>query len=91
MTNLYRISRTFTYEESVNPSEAETERPDLLEAPFRGEREICFYLQPTGPNPHNHRDELSGPALRHGGLNFLSQVALYLPSSNQTRTSAGAG
>jgi hypothetical protein len=34
-----------------------------------------------GLNPLNHRDELSGPALRHGSLNSLFQVALYLPSS----------
>ena len=35
----------------------------------------------TGPNPLNHRDNLRRPASRHGSLNSLLQVALYLPSS----------
>ena len=43
------------------------------------EREF-FYWQPTGPNPLNHRDDFSRPALRHGSLNSLFQIALYLPS-----------
>ena len=43
-------------------------------------RERVPYWQPTGPNPLNHRDDFSRPALRHGSLNFLLQVALYLPS-----------
>jgi len=43
-------------------------------------RERVLYWQPTGPNPHNHRDDFSRPALRHGSLNSLFQVALYLPS-----------
>ena len=29
----------------------------------------------------NHRDNFSGPALRHETLNSLVQVALYIPSS----------
>ena len=31
-----------------------------------------FYQQPTGPNPHNNRDDFSRPAWRHGSLNPLS-------------------
>ena len=38
------------------------------------------YRQPTGPNPLNTRDDFGKPALRHGSLNSLFQVALYLPS-----------
>ena len=49
------------------------------------ERERVLYWQPTGPNPLNHRDDFrddfSRPALRHGSLNSLFQVALHLPSS----------
>ena len=45
--------------------------------PQRGK---VLYWQPTGPNPLNHRDDFSGPALRHGSLNSLFQVTLYLPS-----------
>ena len=33
-----------------------------------------------GPNPLHHRDNFSSPALRHGSLNSLFQVDLYLPS-----------
>jgi len=44
------------------------------------ERERDLYSQPTGPNPLNHRDDFSRPASRHGSLNSLFQVALYLPS-----------
>ena len=43
-------------------------------------RESVLYWQPTGPNPLNHRDNFSRQALRHGCLNFLFQVVLYLPS-----------
>ena len=32
------------------------------------------------PNPLVHRDDFSRPALRHGNLNPLFQVAVYLPS-----------
>ena len=32
-------------------------------------RERVLYCQPTGPNPLNHRDDFSRPALRHGSLN----------------------
>jgi hypothetical protein len=39
--------------------------------------------QPTGQSPLNHRDYFCGPALRHGSLNSLLRVALYLPSSVQ--------
>ena len=43
-------------------------------------RERDLYCQPTGPNPLNHRNDFSAPALRrHGGLNSLFQVASYLP------------
>ena len=45
------------------------------------ERQRVLYLQPTGPNPHNHRDNVSGPALRHESSNLLFQVALYIPFS----------
>ena len=45
-------------------------------------RERVFYWQPTGSNPLHHRDDYSGPALRHGSLNFLFQVAFYSPSSH---------
>ena len=37
------------------------------------ERERILYWQPTGLNPLNHRDDLSGPALRHWSLNSLFQ------------------
>ena len=46
----------------------------------RSKREIVLYLQPTGPNPLNHRNYFSGPALRHGSLNSLFQVAVHIPS-----------
>ena len=40
------------------------------------ERVIDFlYWQPTGPNPLDHRDDFSRPALRHGSSNSLFQVA----------------
>ena len=42
-------------------------------------RERLFYWQPTRLDPLNHRDDSGGPALHHEGLNFLFQVALYLP------------
>jgi hypothetical protein len=32
---------------------------------------------------YTHRDDFSRPALRHGSLNSLFQVALYLPSYEQ--------
>ena len=38
-----------------------------------------LYRPPTGPNPLDPRDRLSRSALRHGSLNSLFQVALYLP------------
>ena len=44
-------------------------------------RERVLYRQHTGPNPLNHQDDFSGPALRHGSLNSLFQVASYLSSS----------
>jgi hypothetical protein len=53
--------------------------PVLLVA-FRVDRERVLYLQPTGPNPHNLRDGFSRPALRHGSLISLFQVAACLPS-----------
>jgi len=31
--------------------------------------ERLLYSQPNGPNPLNHLDDFSGPALRHGSLN----------------------
>ena len=43
-------------------------------------RERVLYSQSTGPNQLNHPDDFSRPALRHGILNSLFQVALYLPS-----------
>ena len=42
--------------------------------------ERVLHRKLTGPNPLNHRDDLSRPALRHGSVNSLFQVALYLPS-----------
>ena len=38
-------------------------------------RERILDWQPTGPNPLYHRDDFSGPALRHGNLNSPLQVA----------------
>ena len=38
--------------------------------------------------PLNHRDNFSKPALRHGSLNSLFQVALYLPSCRRDKESA---
>jgi hypothetical protein len=34
-----------------------------------------IYCQATNPNPLNHRDVFSRPALRHDSLNSLLQVA----------------
>ena len=42
-----------------------------------------YEREPPGPNPHNRRDDFSGPALRHGSLNSLFQVALYPLSSTR--------
>ena len=42
--------------------------------------ERVIHWQLTCPNPLNHRDNFSRPALRHGTLNSRFQVALYLPS-----------
>jgi len=44
-------------------------------------RETVLYRQPAGPNPLNHQNNFSAPALRHRSLNSLFQVASYLPSS----------
>ena len=41
-------------------------------------RERDLYQQPTGPSPPNHRNYSSRPALRHGSLSSLFQVALHL-------------
>ena len=49
------------------------------------ERERFLYWQPTGPNPFNHRDGFSRPALYHGSLNLLLQAALYLLPAPETR------
>jgi len=40
----------------------------LMSDGYRGDRERILHWQPTGPNPLNNRDGLSGPALRHGSL-----------------------
>ena len=40
-------------------------------------KERVFNQQPAGPNPLNHRDDFSGPALRHESLNSL--CVQYLP------------
>ena len=37
----------------------------------------------VGPNPLNHRDDYSRPALRYGSSNSLFYVASYLPSYEQ--------
>ena len=49
-------------------------------------RERDLYWQPTGPSPL-----ISRPALIHGSLNSLFQVALYLPSYERMITSTSAG
>ena len=46
---------------------------------FGALRERVLYWQPTSPNPLNHRHNFSRPALRHGSLNPLFQVALQRP------------
>ena len=47
----------------------------------RGQKKRGIYgQQPNGPNLLHHQDDLSRPALLHGSLNSLFQVALYLPS-----------
>jgi len=43
-----------------------------------GEKEASL-LTTSASNPLNHRNDFNGPALRHGSLNSLSQVAFYLP------------
>ena len=48
-------------------------------APRSAERGGFFIA--SGSNPLNHRDDVSGPALRHGSLNCFFQVAVYLHSS----------
>ena len=42
------------------------------------QKERVLDRQPIGLNPLNRRDEFSRPALRHGSLNSLFQVASYL-------------
>jgi len=43
--------------------------------------EIEFFIgNLLGPNPLNHQNDFSRPALRHGNLISLLQVALYLRS-----------
>jgi len=51
-------------------------------------RERVVYLSPAGPNPLDQRDDFSGPFLRHGSLNSLFQVALYLPSEGEEITTS---
>ena len=64
----------FSYEQGTPVAKLEgTPGIEIEEMPL----ERVLYLQPTGPNPLNHRDNFSGPALRHDSL---FQVALYLPS-----------
>ena len=46
-----------------------------------GEREFFS----TGPNPLNRRNDFSRPALRHGNLDSLFQIATYLPSTESAR------
>ena len=41
---------------------------------------VRLWVQSTGPNPLDDRDDFSRPALRHGNVNSLFQVAVYLPS-----------
>ena len=51
--------------------------------------ERLVYSQPTDPNPLNHRDDFSRPALRHGSLNSHfpgSLLSTFLaPSLHSTR------
>ena len=47
----------------------------------RGAGDRDLYRRPTSPNLLNHRHDFSGPASRHGSLNSLFQIPLYLPSS----------
>ena len=49
--------------------------PSHVRVLHAAERGRFLYRQPTGPNPLNHRDDLSGSALRHGILNSLFRVA----------------
>ena len=62
-------------------SEASPERNPRGRCLSHAERESSL-LTTTGLNPLDHRDDFSGPALRHEGLNSFFQVALYLPSSD---------
>ena len=55
-------------------------RVSLRGAVFAAWRERVLYWQLTGPNPPNHRDDFSRPALRHGSLNSIFRVASYLQS-----------
>ena len=57
--------------------------------PHPAQRERVLYGQLTGPNPLNHRDDSSGPALRHWSLDSLFQRGLlqvmklyWMPSSS---------
>ena len=48
-------------------------------------RKRVLHRQPTGPNPVNHRDDLIGPALRHGSLNPLCQCATLAVNNSKSR------
>ena len=53
-------------------------------------RERVHFRQRTGPNPLNHRDDFSRPALRRDYLNSLLQVAVYLPRDPRDGTALWA-
>ena len=57
----------------------------ILKGETGGVRVRVPYLQPTGPNPLDNRDDLSGPAVRLGSLNSRFRVALYLPPPGSRR------
>ena len=46
-------------------------------------RERVLYRHPTGPNPLNHRDDFSRPALRHGSLNSFFKAAYHHSTRHQ--------
>ena len=63
----------FTEAEGKFPQSGGT--PVLPPAGPHRQLEGALYGQPAGLSPLNHQDNSSGPALRHGSLNSLFQVA----------------
>ena len=54
----------------------------LFDRQPQGLRARVLYSQPSSLNTPDHRDDVGRPALLHGTLKPLFQVALYLPASN---------